>query len=74
MITIAFASKSLTSAEHRYSNIEREVLGILHGLEKSHQYCFTKELSIIMDHKPMVAICKKDIAQWIQHILLRIHQ
>ena len=30
---IAFGSKSLTDAEHRYSNIEREVLGILHGLE-----------------------------------------
>ena len=31
---IAFASKSLTGAEWRYSNIEREALGILHGLEK----------------------------------------
>ena len=30
---IAFASKSLTGAEHRYSNIERETLGILHGLK-----------------------------------------
>ena len=28
---IVFASKSLTGAEHRYSNIEREVLGILPG-------------------------------------------
>ena len=32
---IAFASKSLTGAEQRYSNIECEMLGILHGLEKS---------------------------------------
>ena len=29
---ITFASKSLTSAERRYSNIKREALGILHGL------------------------------------------
>ena len=31
---IAFASKSLTGAECWYSNIEREALGILHGLKK----------------------------------------
>ena len=31
---IAFASKSLMDAEHRYSNIERGVLGILHGAKK----------------------------------------
>ena len=30
---IVFASKSLTGAEHRYSNIKREALGILHGFE-----------------------------------------
>ena len=44
---IAFASKNLTSAEQRYSNIKREDLGILHGLEKSHHYCFAREVSII---------------------------
>ena len=32
---IAFASKSLTGAEHMYSNIEREALCILHGLKNS---------------------------------------
>ena len=37
---IAFTSKSLTDAEWRYSNTEWEALGILHGLEKFHHYCF----------------------------------
>ena len=74
---IAFASKSLTSAECRYSNIERVVLGILHGLEKFQHYHFAREVSIITDHKALVAIFMKDIAtlsQQIQCILLRIHQ
>ena len=74
---IAFASKSLTGAEHRYSNIEQEALGILHGLEKFHHYCFAREVLIITDHKPLVAIFKKDMAkllQCIQGILLKIHQ
>ena len=56
---IAFASKSLTGTEHRHSNLEREALGILHGLETFHHYCFAREVHIITDHKPLVAILKK---------------
>ena len=37
---IALTSKSRTGVERRYSNIEREALGLLHGLEKFHHYCF----------------------------------
>ena len=44
---IAFASKSLMGTECRYSNIVREALGILHGLEKFHHYCFSREVLII---------------------------
>ena len=36
---ITFASKSLSGTEHMYSNIEREVLGNLHGLKKFHHCC-----------------------------------
>ena len=56
---IAFASKHLTGAEQRYSNIKREALGILHGLEKFHHYCFGREVCIITDHKLLVSILKK---------------
>ena len=59
---IAFASISLTDTEHRYSNIERNVLGILHGLEKFHHYCFVREVYVITNHKPLVSIFKKDVA------------
>ena len=45
---IAFESKSLTSAEWRYSNIEREVLGILHSLEKHSHYSCAMEVSITL--------------------------
>ena len=74
---ITFAGKSLTRTECRYRSIKREGLGILHGLEKFHHYCFAREVSIITDHKSLVAIFKKDIAtlsQLIWCILLRIHQ
>ena len=74
---ITFASKSLMGAEHRYSNIECEALGILHGLEKFHHYYFGREVLMITDCKPLVSMFKKDVAtssQCIQHILLKIHQ
>ena len=58
---VAFASKSLTSPECRYTNIKREALGILHGLKTFHHYCFTREVSMITDYKCLIAIFKKDI-------------
>ena len=74
---IAFATKSLTGTEWRYSNIECEALGILHGLEKVHHYCFGREVLIITDHKLLVSMFKKDVATLLQHMqcmLLKVHQ
>ena len=56
---ITFASKSLTSAVQRYSNIVRGALGILYDPKKFHNYCFAMEDSIIIYHKSLVAIFKK---------------
>ena len=74
---ITFVSKSLMGAECRYSNIKCKALGILHGLDKFHHYCFSREVLIITDHKLILSMFKKDVAtlsQCIQHILLKIHQ
>ena len=53
---IAFVSKSLYSVEWQYSNVQREGQGILHGLEKFHRYCIVKDIPVITDHKPLMAI------------------
>ena len=74
---IVFACKSLTQAKRSYSNIEREALGILYGLEKLHHFLFAREVGIITDHKLLITISKKDVAtlsQRLQQILLRIYQ
>ena len=34
---------------------------MLHGLEKFHHYCFVREVGIITDHKPLVAIFNRDV-------------
>ena len=44
-----------------YPNTERKALGILHGLENPHHYCFTHEVNVIVDYKLLVAIFKKDV-------------
>ena len=44
---------------------------------KFHHYCFGRKVLIIMDHKPLVSMFKKDVATLLQHIqwiLLNIHQ
>ena len=55
---------------------KEEKLAILHGLEMFHNFCFAREVSIIMEHKHLVAIVKKDVAtlsQRLQYIMLRMH-
>ena len=65
---IAFASKSLSSLEWYYTNIKQEALERLHSLEKFHHYFFAKEVCIINDHKPLVAVISKDVAMLSQHL------
>ena len=38
---IAFASKALTKTEHRYANIEREMLAAVFGAEIPHLHLWT---------------------------------
>lgn len=74
---IAYGSKSLTTTEQNYSNIEREALGILHALQKFHHYTFGRHTHIITDHRPLLAIFKKDVATAsprLQRILMKMHQ
>ena len=63
----AFAITSLSSTEKHYRNIKCKALGILHGLEWFHYYCFVREVCIITYYKILVAILNKDVAmlsQW----------
>ena len=50
---IAFASKSLSEAETKYSNIERELLGVVWAIEHFNHYTFANTVHIISDHKPL---------------------
>ena len=58
---VAFASKALTETECRYSNIEREMLGIVFGLERFHHYVFGRHTLVETDHKPLESIVQKSL-------------
>ena len=74
-IPIAFASKSLTTTEQRYANIEREMLAIVFGCERFHYYIYGREFAVITDHKPLEMITKKSLEKAparLQRMMLRI--
>ena len=56
---IAFASMSLTETESRYSTIEHEILGIVFGLERFHQYVYGWHVEVHTDHKLLESIYTK---------------
>ena len=57
---IAFASRSLSDVESRYSQTEREPLGVVWACEHFNQYLQGDPLfTIIIDHEPLLCIWKK---------------
>ena len=58
---VAFASKALTQTQAGYSNIEREALGLVHGVQRYHHYLYAKHFTAITDHKPLVDIWNKPL-------------
>ncbi|MEE8207995.1 MAG: RNase H-like domain-containing protein, partial [Nitrosomonadaceae bacterium] len=74
---VVYASRALTEIEQRYSNIERELLGVVFGLERLHHYTCGYTVTVQTDHEPLTSIWKKSIASSsprLQRLLLRLAQ
>ena len=74
---VTYASRALTQAEQRYSQIEKELLAQVFGLEHNHQYVYGRIVILYTDHKPLVSISSKPLAsapKRLQRLLLRLQQ
>ena len=74
---IAFASKSLTDAETRYANIERELLAIVFACQQFSTYLLGRSFVAESDHKPLEMIAMKNLANVpprLQRMLLELQR
>ena len=50
---IAFTSRTLSDAEKKYSQLEKEALAIVFSVKRFHQYLHGRQFSICSDHQPL---------------------
>ena len=61
---VAYASKALTESQQNYAQIEKEMLVIVFGCERFHDFLYGQDVVTVgSDHKPLEAILKKPIHQ-----------
>ena len=60
---VAYASRSLSSCECNYAQIEKELLAIVFACGKFHQYIYVFPNRVRTDHKPLEVIFKKPLHQ-----------
>ena len=71
---VAYASRALTAVECRYTQIEKELLAVVFGMEKFHCYTFERKVTVQSDHKPLEIIMTKPLhhPKRLQSMLLRL--
>jgi len=61
---ITYASRALTQTQQNYAQIEKEMLAILFGCTRFHEYIYgIPNIEVETDHKPLEAILKKPLHQ-----------
>ena len=59
---IAYASRSLSKAEKKYAQLEREGLALIYGVTKLHKYVYGRVFTVITDHRPLLGLLGEDRA------------
>ena len=75
---VAFASRTMTETERRYSQIEKECLALVFGCTRFDHYLHGREkITAVTDHKPLETILAKSInsaPKRLQRMMLRLQK
>ncbi|KAM7309441.1 uncharacterized protein ISCGN_013072 [Ixodes scapularis] len=63
---VAFASRRLHAAEQRYSQLDKEGLALIFGVQRFHQYLWGRQFEAVTDHKPLLGLLGPDKAVPVQ--------
>ena len=58
---ISYASKTFSTTESKYLNIEHELLGLLFTVTHFKYFTYGRTVYVITDHKPLVSLFKKSL-------------
>lgn len=53
---IGFMSRTLSSAERNYSQLDKEGLAVIFGVQRFHKYIYGRKFTIVTDHKPLLSL------------------
>ena len=65
---ISYASKTLSETESSYSNIERELLGVVFAVTHFKHFTYGRPVTIIPNHKLLVSLFKKSLTSSSPHL------
>ena len=74
---VAYASRSMTSAEKNYAQIEKELLGMVYATQKFHEFVYGVQAIIETDHKPLITLKDKpicDLTPRLQRLMLKMRK
>ena len=59
---IGYVSRTLTSAEKGYSQLEKEGLALIFGVTKFHKFLYGRHFTLISDHRPLSSLFNENKA------------